>query len=420
MKDQKQGTAPLFRPTASADSNPIPSSSPAFGTPVHPIRAPTNSAANPTILPVLLPAPTLRPVAFRTFTKKHNLTLTSSALQALAAFIGKNCGAGWREEGLAERVLEEVARSWKKLGGGVIVEGDGDTLKGILKTLEPCMSGGRVVQGSSTLSRQSSFSFGGAREDGRTNSVSGNLALAREDSQGSLGVSGLGFDDDEEEGDEEAEEKRDPRKWLKVIGAFDQPRLVYNAAKKHFERATTNSTLLPPASQKTQLFRHRYSLIHQRLLRHDSFQTPTFSLSHPSTQPYKITPISNLLGRHNSTHLLLGLLVISPAGTLAISDPTGSIALDLRHATPVPEGAWFVPGMIVLVDGLYEEEYNSAGGALGGGGGIGGTIGGKFVGFSVGGPPCERREVTLGIGSNSASKTITTTTGAFGWVDFLG
>jgi DNA polymerase epsilon subunit 2 len=236
MKNQKQRTTPLFRPAPSADSNPIPSSSPAFGTPVHPIRVPTNAAANPTILPVLLPAPTLRPVAFRTFTKKHNLTLTSSALQALATFIGKNCGAGWREEGLAERVLEEIAKSWKKLGGGVIVEGDGDALKGILKSLEPCMSGGRIIQGSSTLSRQSSFSFGGARDEGRTNSVSGNLALAGGDSQGSLGMSGLGVDDEEEDGDEEAEGMRDPRMWLKVIGAFDQPRLVYNATKKHFER----------------------------------------------------------------------------------------------------------------------------------------------------------------------------------------
>jgi DNA polymerase epsilon subunit 2 len=177
-------------------------------------------------------------VAFRTFTKKHNLTLTSSALQALATFIGKNCGAGWREEGLAERVLEEVAKSWKKLGGGVIVDGDGDALRGILKNLEPCMSGGRIVQGSGTLSRQNSFGFGtGAGEEVRTNAVLENLAFVREDSQGSLGVSGLEVDN--EEGDEEG--MRDPRRWLRVIGAFDQPRLVYNAAKKHFERYVLQS-----------------------------------------------------------------------------------------------------------------------------------------------------------------------------------
>ncbi|KAH0538476.1 hypothetical protein FGG08_004925 [Glutinoglossum americanum] len=417
MKNQKQRIAPLFRPTISAELNPIPSSSPAFGTPVHPIRAPATTT-KPTILPVLLPAPTLRPVAFRTFTKKHNLTLTSSALQALATFIGKHCGAGWREEGLAERVLEEVAKNWKKLGGGVIVDGDGDVLKGILKNLEPCMSGGRIVQGSSTLSRQGSFSFGtGVGEEDRTNVVSESPALAREDSLGSLGLPGLEANDDEED-----EGTRDPRKWLKVIRAFDQPQLVYNGAKRHFERATTKPTLLPAASQKTHLFRHRYALIQQRLLRHDSFQPLSFSrtTSPNQPQPYKLTPIANLLGRHNTPHLLLGLLTISPTGTLALSDPTGSIALDLRHATPVPEeGVWFVPGMIVLVDGLYEEEYNSAGGALGGGGGVGGTIGGKFIGFSVGGPPCEKREATLGIGFSDTSTT-SSVSGAFGWVDFLG
>jgi len=42
-----------------------------------------------------------------------------------------------------------------------------------------------------------------------------------------------------------------------------------------------------------------------------------------------------------------------------------------------------------LVDGTYEEDDNHSGG-LGGTGGIGGTIGGKFIGFFIGGPPCER------------------------------
>jgi len=136
-------------------------------------------------------------------------------------------------------------------------------------------------------------------------------------------------------------------------------------------------------------------------------------------QSYKLTPIANLLGRNGSNHLLLGLLTISPTGTLAINDLTGSIALDLTHAKTVPEdGAWFVPGMIVLVDGLYEEEENVTGGGLGGGG-VGGTIGGKFIGFTVGGPPCERRQVTLGV-SGSNDKGDITTGGGFGWVDFLG
>ena len=117
--------------------------------------------------------------------------------------------------------------------------------------------------------------------------------------------------------------------------------------------------------------------------------------------------------------MLLGLLTVSPTGTLAINDLTGSIALDLTHAKPIPEdGAWFAPGMIVLVDGTYEEDDNNAGG-LGGSGGIGGTIGGKFIGFFIGGPPCERRQTTLGLTGKGDDGDVTAG-GGFGWVDFLG
>ena len=105
---------------------------------------------------------------------------------------------------------------------------------------------------------------------------------------------------------------------------------------------------------------------------------------------------------------------------MAISDLSGSIALDLQQAKPLPEdGAWFCPGMIVLVDGVYEEEYNIAAGGFGGGGGVGGTIGGKFVGFTIGGPPCERREITLGVSGTGQNGDVTAG-GGFGWVDFLG
>jgi DNA polymerase epsilon subunit 2 len=72
--------------------------------------------------------------------------------------------------------------------------------------------------------------------------------------------------------------------------------------------------------------------------------------------------------------------------------------------------------MIVLVDGVYEEEYNPLAGALNGSGGIGGMIGGKFIGFSIGGPPCERRELTHGVSSAVDGSSA----GGFGWVDFLG
>jgi DNA polymerase epsilon subunit 2 len=230
-------TAKRPEKASAVPENPIPSSSPAFGTPVHPvlprrtapIRAPPalKPAAKPTVLPILLPPATLRPLAFRTFTKKHNLTLTSSALQALAIFIGRHCGSGWREEGLAEKVLEEVAKTWKKSSSQVIVEGDGDTLKTILKTIEGSISGGRIVHGSS-LGRQASFNFNGNAPLQNL----GSLMRPPLETESSFGMSSLEVEDK----DEEEELLKDPREWIKVIGAYDQPKLEYNVSKKHFDK----------------------------------------------------------------------------------------------------------------------------------------------------------------------------------------
>ncbi|KAF2457481.1 DNA polymerase alpha/epsilon subunit B-domain-containing protein [Lineolata rhizophorae] len=426
-----------FKPAAaSASKDPLPSSSPAFGTPVHPVGPskaappPAPPSLKPTILPIILPPATLRPLAFRTFTKKHNLTLNSSALAALATFIGKHCGAGWRSEGLAERVLEEVAKAWKKSSSDVIVE-DGELLKSILKTFESCMSGGRIIQGPKGLSRQSSFGIGDSIKE--KESIGGRPTPNRDDSQGSLGLSALEVEDERDED----EASQDPRDWVTILSAFEQPRLLYNFGKKNFERSASKPSLFPPVSHKTEYFRQRYLLVQQRVLRNEAFQTSSFtaqrslalqrSSSSTPSQINKITPIANLLGRTGTSHLLLGLITVAPTGTLALSDLTGSIALDLQHARPIPDenSAWFAPGMIVLVDGSYEEDYaatttSGSSSALGGAGGIGGTIGGKFVAFSVGHPPPERRNTTLGIANSEADTDAVLSGPAFGWTDFLG
>ncbi|KAJ5457610.1 DNA polymerase alpha/epsilonsubunit B [Penicillium sp. IBT 31633x] len=394
--------------------DPVPSSSPAFGTPARPFKIPKGNATAPktSILPILLPPSTLRPVAFRTFTRKHNLTISSSALQILAVFVGKNCGSGWREEGLAERVLDEVAKIWKRAGGGVIVEeGKGASLKTILQTLEGSMSGGRIVVGKTTSQEVTLKASSLGLEDGRI------------DIAGETSKPGATEEDD-------THLSLHPRHWLKVIGAFDLPRLTYNVDKKYFEAMKSRPSLFPSPSHKTTLFRDRYNLVYQRLLRNESFQSSLGAAGVPSLQrsssnlahrqSYKLTPIANLLGRSGTSHLLLGLLSISPTGDLSLVDLTGSVALDLSHARMIPEdSAWFAPGMIVLVDGIYEEEEMVKGAALGGNTGIGGAIGGQFVGISICGPPCERRDISLGTSSRQDSGQLSSS-GGFGWVDFLG
>ncbi|PYH47718.1 DNA polymerase epsilon noncatalytic subunit [Aspergillus saccharolyticus JOP 1030-1] len=393
------------------DIDPVPSSSPGFGTPLHAFR---KTRSNPpstrtSILPILLPPSTLRPVAFRTFTRKHNLTISSSALQTLASFVGKNCGSGWREEGLAERVLDEVAKSWRRAGGGVIVdEGKGASLKAILQVLEGNMSGGRLVAGKNTPIHEVTSSKLSPNLDSNLISETVPGANTREGGES-----------------EEGDLILHPRRWLKVIEAFDIPRLTYHGDMKHFEIAKSKPSLFPAPSHKTALFRDRYNIVHQRLLRSESFQTSSGLSSHslPSrtlSTGYKLTPIANLLGRSGTSHLILGLLSVSPTGELSLSDQTGSIVLDLGHARIVPEdGSWLVPGMFALVDGIYEQEGHVKGSSLGGNSGVGGAIGGRFIGISICGPPCERRDITLGTRHRQSNSEISSS-GGLGWVDFLG
>ncbi|CRK34341.1 hypothetical protein BN1708_006340 [Verticillium longisporum] len=118
--------------------------------------------------------------------------------------------------------------------GGVIVDGGSSELKEILKTMEGNMTGGKIIAGGKGLSRQNSMLEPGRDAEMASHTRLGlrpNQALTREDSQQSFGMSSLEVE--EEENDETV---NDARKWLKVIGAYDQPRLCYNVAKKHFER----------------------------------------------------------------------------------------------------------------------------------------------------------------------------------------
>lgn len=131
-------------------------------------------------------------------------------------------------------MLEEVARSWKGRNGGVIVDGASPELKDILKALEGNMSGGRIITGTRGLSRQNSLLLDlQQKEDDVSNARLGlrpTAALAREESNTSFGMSALEM----EENDDES--ISDPRRWLKVINAVEQPRFIYNVEKKHFEK----------------------------------------------------------------------------------------------------------------------------------------------------------------------------------------
>ncbi|KAK6359773.1 DNA-directed DNA polymerase epsilon, subunit B [Orbilia brochopaga] len=346
---------------------------------------PTRPAAGPPrILAVDIPASSLRPLAFRIFTKKHNLTLKSEALALLCSFIGRKCGADWKTSGSAERLLEEVAKTWKRNEGAAAILVDGnDALKAVIRDLDV---EGPAATRVNLLTRGDSFDF--AQASSLPSVTPDDSELPSSASQNtpqttiiaSKSAPDVNLDD------------VDPRDYLHVVDAFAQPKFKYNHTRKQFERAPKPS-LFPDPSAKAQIFITRYYLIYHRLLRNPLFQPPTFapsnSMTSRGTKTYiKITPIAHMLGRSGNPFFIFGLLSTSPdTGQLTLEDPTGSIQLDITNARPIPEnGVWFSPGNFVGVDGTYEAD-------------------GRFTAYTIGQPPSERRETSAEV---------------FGHMDFLG
>ncbi|KAK6505068.1 DNA-directed DNA polymerase epsilon, subunit B [Arthrobotrys musiformis] len=395
-------TAPIFANWKRKQLSPPPPSSSAVdlsSDPFHPLNSsqfpaprpreapprgqPTRPAAPPRILAVDIPPSSLRPLAFRIFTKKHNLTLKSEALALLCSFIGRKCGADWKTSGSAEKLLEEVARTWKRNEGtaAILVDGN-DALKAVIRDLEVEGPGANKA---SLLTRGESFDFAGA---GGMNTAS---PAGDDDGEGSSQLQPAGKMVIASKTGPNLEDIN-PKDYIHVIDAFAQPKYKYNHSRKQFERGQKPS-LLPDATSKAQIFLTRYYLIHHRLLRNPSFQPPTFAPSNSMTSRgtktyFKITPIAHLLGRSGRPFFIFGLLSTSPdTGQLMLEDPTGSIQLDITHARPIPEdGVWFCPGSFVVVDGTFEAD-------------------GRFTAYTIGQPPSERRETSAEV---------------FGHMDFLG
>ena len=105
----------LHNNVSAVDSSVPPSSDPFQPVPSSILNRQPRQQSPATFLPVQIELSHFRPVAFRIFTKKHNLTLKSDALAILAEHIGRKCGTDWRV--LGEPILDEIARAWARAEG---------------------------------------------------------------------------------------------------------------------------------------------------------------------------------------------------------------------------------------------------------------------------------------------------------------
>ncbi|KAH8915328.1 DNA polymerase epsilon, subunit B [Atractiella rhizophila] len=179
---------------------------------------------------------------------------------------------------------------------------------------------------------------------------------------------------------------RDPSSFLRVVNAFDMPKLDWDEARVGFVKSSHKPSLVPGALSKSQYMRTRFSILKQVILRNEHFSPPSIlQAGEKERESYmKLTSIKNLLGRSGSRFLIFGLLTRGEDGSFYLEDLNDRVELDLEDATPA-EGI-FTEGSFVLVDGDY-------------------TIEGTLKVIEMGHPPSEHREISRGV---------------FGHVDFLG
>ncbi|XP_031990732.1 DNA polymerase epsilon subunit 2 isoform X5 [Hylobates moloch] len=118
-----------------------------------------------------------------------------------------------------------------------------------------------------------------------------------------------------------------------IIGAFDIPRFVYNSERKKFlPLLMTNHpapNLFGTARDKAEMFRERYTILHQRTHRHELFTPPVIG-SHPDESGSKFQ------------------------GKFFLEDPTGTVQLDLSKAQF--HSGLYTEACFVLAEGWFEDQ----------------------------------------------------------------
>ncbi|KAF3992908.1 hypothetical protein FT663_00818 [Candidozyma haemuli var. vulneris] len=321
--------------------------------------------SGPASLPVKLVPSNIRPIAYRILSKKHGLNIQTDALSVLTDVIGLRFGAEWRGP-KAQLFIEEIAKSWKLQDRGLFVDGPG--LEQVVKE----------------LSKEKSVERDEPQKASRSDTL---------------------MDIDSEAAKSKDEVVINWTDYFNFVTPDTQPNFEFDRVRKQFvPRPVAGSKLKSSLKAATDYFNSRYFLLVDRLSRHENFQKQSFSsLAAINTTlnkddvKYDITLIKNVLGRDGGRFILFGLLSKNINGNYILEDSTDHIELDFTHTLPT-EGSFYMPGMFLIVEGIY----SASGGSMSNDASV---ISGRFHVSNVSHPPPERRDVAL--------KT-------YGYLDFMG
>ena len=126
---------------------------------------------------------------------------------------------------------------------------------------------------------------------------------------------------------------QDDSDGITIIDAFAVPRYNYDTQRRVFHQSTKAPTITAEADSKIQLYRERFLLLHQRILRNRMFVKPSFNCGAAMDRTFcELTPLTGLLGNANQTRYVMGCLSQLEDDRYFLEDLTGQIQVDVSHA----------------------------------------------------------------------------------------
>lgn len=162
---------------------------------------------------------------------------------------------------------------------------------------------------------------------------------------------------------------------ITLVDAFAMPVLRYHSVRKCFFLDEGARPLHAGPELKARVFRERFELVQQRVLRHKSFAKPLVGggAKAKAGEGYiELTPLDSLLGAAGQK-CLLGMITQQEEGQYYLEDLTTSIRIDMTKCKN--SAGIFTEGCIVLAEGELED--------------------GTFVAKQMGFPPPETRHDTM-------------------------
>ena len=163
------------------------------------------------------------------------------------------------------------------------------------------------------------------------------------------------------------------RRVLQVVDAFEVPKIAFDPVRKILYTQPGKFALHGEALAKASLYRERFLLLQQRILKDKYFAKPAFEVQGSQFGSCEITPLQSLVGC-TGNRWVMGVILQVEDGRFHLEDLSAILPVDISEAKIT--AGFFTENSVVLAEGELQ-------------------VNGVFKVYTMGFPPLERRQTSL-------------------------